>query len=271
MPREVEPLALAGDGLQDLDPFGHRLQDLVAEGGVLGQHPPEEVVRDQEHPAVRERPPRREEGRARQQRHLGEEGARRVGVYDHLAAVGLLGDPELPLEDHVEVLDGLALPAVDLARRHELLRALLQHAAQLFVGEPVEERYPAQLLERRHGCSSGEDRQPHLEAGVAGFGEDADVALVVFDDHAVGDVQAEARALADVLGRVEGLEDPLPHVFGDAGAVVGDLDEHPPVLAGGADRDRPWPSTASMALSRRLVQTWFSSPAWPQTRGRSFS
>src|SRR5215208_5616355 len=80
-------------------------------------------------------------------------------------------------------------------------------------------------------------RQPHLKAGVAGFGEDPDIALVVLDDHAVGDIQAEPRALANILRGVETLEDPFPYVVWDARAVVGDLDQNPSVLAGSPDLD----------------------------------
>jgi hypothetical protein len=88
---------------------------------MLGQHASEEVVGDEEQPAIRQCPPRSEEGRASQQRHLGEERARRVGIYDHLAAGDLFRDPEFSIEDDVEVLDGLSFPSVDLARGHELL------------------------------------------------------------------------------------------------------------------------------------------------------
>src|SRR3954449_12713106 len=96
----------------------------MAEGGMLGQQAPEEVVVYQEQAAVRERPPRRQEGRAGQQRNLGEKGAGRVGVYNHLAAGGFFRDPEFSFEYDVEVVNGLAFPAVDLTRRDELLQTL---------------------------------------------------------------------------------------------------------------------------------------------------
>ena len=47
-----------------------------------------------------------------------------------------------------------------------------------------------------------------LEGGFAGGRGDGDGAVVAFDDDALGDVQAEAGAFADVLGGIESLEGP---------------------------------------------------------------
>ena len=57
---------------------------------------------------------------------------------------------------------------------------------------------------------------------------DPDATGVALDD-AVGERQAEARALPDRLGGVEGLEDAVAHVGGNAGAVVLELEAHQPV------------------------------------------
>src|SRR5829696_3746913 len=150
-----QPLALAGYGLQDLDSFGHRFEDLVAEGGMLAQQAPEEVVGYQEQAAVRERPPRREEGRAGQQRDLGEKVAGRVSVYDHLAAGYFFRDPELSFEYDVEVFHGLAFPSVDLASGDDFLQTLPCHLQYCVVREAFEEGHAAQFVDRRQGRSSG--------------------------------------------------------------------------------------------------------------------
>src|SRR5919199_3425655 len=69
------------------------------------------------------------------------------------------------------------------------------------------------------------NRQPNLEAGVAWLGDDADIPTVAADDDAVAHVQAEARALTDVLGGEERLEDALFNIFRYAGTVIRDLDQ----------------------------------------------
>src|SRR5919106_4007330 len=79
------------------------------------------------------------------------------------------------------------------------------------------------------------DRQQHPEAGVAGRGGDPQVAAVALDHDAPADVEAEAGALADRLGGVEGLEDVGQDRLGDARAGVGDLDDQAVAVAAGAD------------------------------------
>src|SRR5215213_2508470 len=63
-------------------------------------------------------------------------------------------------------------------------------------------------------------RQPYHEPRVAGFRRDAERAAVLSLDQAAGDVEAEPRALADVLGGEEGLPDPVEDLGRDAAAVV---------------------------------------------------
>ena len=75
-------------------------------------------------------------------------------------------------------------------------------------------------------------------------------ALVV--DHAVGDAQAQAGAVADALGGEERVEDVREHVAGDAAAIVGHLDDDLAVNRAGADRDPPVDPGAS--------------PRWPARR-----
>src|SRR5512139_416713 len=66
-------------------------------------------------------------------------------------------------------------------------------------------------------------RQAHREAGAGtGLRVHSDASAMGFDD-LVGDRQAEARALADVLGGEERIEDPGQHLGGYALAVVGDF------------------------------------------------
>src|SRR5215218_1383181 len=66
--------------------------------------------------------------------------------------------------------------------------------------------------------------QQDPEPGVAGFGDEPDVTVVLVDHDPVGDVQAKAGALANRLGGEERLEDPVPDVLRDAGAGVANLD-----------------------------------------------
>src|SRR6478735_2972358 len=66
---------------------------------------------------------------------------------------------------------------------------------------------------------------------------DVDVPRVTFDDDAPRDVQAEAGALADVLGREERLERVGLDLGGHAGPGVGDLDDDPARRLVGPRRD----------------------------------
>jgi hypothetical protein len=50
------------------------------------------------------------------------------------------------------VIDGLAFTPTNLARLYELLRAHFESPPQLTVGQPLEERHPAQFFERRHSA-----------------------------------------------------------------------------------------------------------------------
>ena len=68
------------------------------------------------------------------------------------------------------------------------------------------------------------DGEADLEAGIAGDGAERDGAAH-FPDKAMDGVKAEAGAVADALGREEGLENAGLNVFGDAGTVVTDFDE----------------------------------------------
>src|SRR3954471_9487798 len=72
-----------------------------------------------------------------------------------------------------------------------------------------------------------------------------DVAAVALDD-AVHDGEAEARALAHVLGGEEGVEDAGQDVRGDARAVVADRDPGP--LGGGVPHDADGPSALAQGL-----------------------
>src|SRR5438128_11683287 len=66
--------------------------------------------------------------------------------------------------------------------------------------------------------------QEHGEGGaLADLAAHGDAPAEGLDD-AVGDPQAQARALTAALGGEEGLEDVRQHLLGDAAAVVGDLD-----------------------------------------------
>ena len=72
----------------------------------------------------------------------------------------------------------------------------------------------------------------------AGAGVDADRAAVPLDDDAPGDVQPEAGALADVLGREEGLERTGRHLRRHPPAGVGDLDDDEAFLGPGRQPQR---------------------------------
>src|SRR5689334_12286864 len=74
-----------------------------------------------------------------------------------------------------------------------------------------------------------------------------DAAAMTIDD-AVNDRQAEARTLADVLGREERIEDLRDHVGRDPGAVVGDGDLDLLALAVRGDAD----GAAAVAHAERL-------------------
>ena len=76
--------------------------------------------------------------------------------------------------------------------------------------------------------------QPDLEPGVAGFGSDLDISLVLFYD-SLDSVEAEAGALSNSFGGEEGFKD-VGFYFGwDTGAIVADLDYYAAVIAVGAD------------------------------------
>src|SRR4051794_20991886 len=94
---------------------------------------------------------------------------------------------------------------------------------RLGVGKPL-----ARWLERARGGVIGSEGAPaagrkldHEASPLAWRRMHADKAIVIVDD-SLGDGQAEARALA--LGREVGLKDALTHLFGHAGAGIGDLD-----------------------------------------------
>jgi hypothetical protein len=55
-------------------------------------------------------------------------------------------------------------------------------------------------------CRRLPDRQPDLEPGVTWFGVDPDIAVVAPDHYPVTDVQAQARAVTDVLRSEEGFK-----------------------------------------------------------------
>ena len=69
------------------------------------------------------------------------------------------------------------------------------------------------------------DGDADLETGVAGDGGERDGATHL-PDKAMDSVKAEAGTVADTLSGEEGLEDAGLNVFGNAGTVVTDFDEH---------------------------------------------
>ena len=70
-----------------------------------------------------------------------------------------------------------------------------------------------------------DERQAHLEPGVARARLEPQVTVVLVDDDPPGDVEPQPGALAERLGGEERLEDAVPDLFGDTGAGVADLDE----------------------------------------------
>ncbi len=119
-----------------------------------------------------------------------------------------------------------------------------------------------------------DQRQVDLESGaLADRGLDRDVAAGPLHD-AVDHGEAEAGALAELLGGEEGLEDVLEHLRRDAGAGVGDRHQRPAgraaprcgrpplsiVLRLVVTAIRPSLSIASLALTTRLSSTCSS---WP--------
>ena len=80
--------------------------------------------------------------------------------------------------------------------------------------------------------------QPHAEDGVAGSTVERQRAVVALDDDAPRGGEAEAGAVPDVLGREERVEDPRGELVGNAGAVVGDLDDRAVAVGARGDRDR---------------------------------
>ena len=68
-------------------------------------------------------------------------------------------------------------------------------------------------------------------------GVDVDQAAVALDHDPAGDVEAEAGALADVLGREERLERARDDLRRHARSGVGDLDHDPVALGAGAHRE----------------------------------
>ena len=100
-------------------------------------------------------------------------------------------------------------------------------------------------------------------------GVDLDLAAVPLHHDAPGDVEPEAGALADVLGREERLERARRDLRRHARAGVGDLDDDVSPSRRGwraaACRRRP---SRRAALSTRLVHTWLSSPGYASIRGQ---
>jgi len=81
------------------------------------------------------------------------------------------------------------------------------------------------------GFGGGElDSEGGAFVGFAGGGDGAAVA----GDGAVADGEAQAGAFADGLGGEEGFEESFEVFGGDAGAVVGDIDDDGGFVAGGA-------------------------------------
>src|ERR1700716_516899 len=85
------------------------------------------------------------------------------------------------------------------------------------------------------------DGEQRLDAGVARLRLHADVAVVATDDDAIADVQTEAGAVANVLGREERFEDAPLQLGRNSGPGVADLDKDPIVFSGGPNSQRPFP------------------------------
>src|SRR3954466_5539398 len=81
----------------------------------------------------------------------------------------------------------------------------------------------------------------HAQDRVLRSGLDGDLAVVALDHDAPGDVKAEAGALADILGRVEGLEGAGLHTGRHARAAVADVDDDVLGLDAGRDVQRSLP------------------------------
>ena len=118
------------------------------------------------------------------------------------------------------------------------------------------------LLLRRRRALRPFQRQADLERRPTGPGVDADVAVVLLDDDAPGDVQAKPGALADGLGGEERLEDARrarPRGCPDRCRRSRPIASRPRGACGG-QRAVPAGRLASTALSMMLVHTWLSSP-----------
>ena len=98
---------------------------------------------------------------------------------------------------------------------------------------------------------------------------DVDAAAVPLDDDPPGDVEAEAGALADLLGRVERVERTGRDLRCHPGPVSPTSTDDPSSSARGGDRSVPSPSIGVDGVVERLVHTWLSSPGYPSIRGRS--
>src|SRR4051794_29557245 len=100
------------------------------------------------------------------------------------------------------------------------------------------------------GGSGSPHRNDDPERGSrADLALDHDAAAVPVDD-AVDNREAEAGALADVLGREERIEDLRDHVGRDAGPVVGDGDLDVVRLLPGGDADRAAAVSRTDSLGR---------------------
>src|SRR5690606_36654867 len=85
----------------------------------------------------------------------------------------------------------------------------------------------------------GDQRELDLEDGtVTGARDDLELAAMALDD-AVGEREAETRALAHLLRREEGIEDAGPDRLRDAGTGVLELDPHAVGGGLGPDEDPP--------------------------------
>ena len=73
---------------------------------------------------------------------------------------------------------------------------------------------------------------------LAGLGLDAEIAVVTADHDPVADVQAQSRALPDLLGREERIEDAALEFGRDSRSGVTDLDQHTIPVPAGADGQR---------------------------------
>ena len=76
---------------------------------------------------------------------------------------------------------------------------------------------------------------------------EADGPSVALDDDPVRHREALTRALADLLGREERIEDPVGDLGGDSRAAVGDLDDHRVGLGAAGDSDHSELAVAGLA------------------------